>query len=315
MKIFRFILGFLVVISCVCGAFLYFVCKESDVKNCTITVNKCHNVPNLLVKAEISDNLPFTRIAVQVLSAFGLKVKLGEFLIPQRSSLLEAMRILNSGKNVIHKIIFHEGHTVAQFVEKIENNPHLQGTITEIPEEGSLMPDTYHFKYPTSRQQIIDLAKSTMDQFLEKEWPKRSENCLLKTPQEVLILASIVEKETPCEHVPVASVYTHRLKINMKLQADPTVIYAITKGLIPKNYVSFADLKVKSPYNTYTNFGLPPTPICCPSRKSILAVLHPEITNNLFFVYDPSISKHVYSADYRTHARHIARIKARMKSR
>lgn len=304
--------GFLVGISCVCGTFLYFVCKQSEAESCAAVVNRHYDtdhISNLLIKIKVADNFVLTKVVVKVLSLLGLKAVPGEFAIPQNASILEVMRIFNSGNSITHRITLIEGRAIVRFIKEIENNPHLQGTITEMPEEGSLMPDTYFFKHPTSKQQIIDLAKSTMTKFIQKEWPKRSKNCVVTTPQEALILASIVEGETREEHVEVASVYSHRLKKNMKLQACPTVIYAITKGAVPKLHVSFKDLKVQSPYNTYVNFGLPPTPICCPSRKSILAVLHPEITNNLFFVYDPSIAKHVYSEDYKTHKRHADRIR------
>lgn len=316
MKFFRFILGFFSIVVCFCLLFLYLICKESQAEQQVIIVDKgCGStyLSRLFVNSGISDNFFITKVAIKLLSVLELKIQPGEFTIPQHASILQVIRILSSGKTVIHKITFLEGETVAEFIRKIEKNPFLKGNITEIPEEGSLMPDTYVFYYPTTRQQIIDQAKLTMSKFLQKEWSRRSPNCVLKTPYEALILASIVEKETSCEHRHVAGVYSNRLKKRMRLQADPTVIYGITKGKTFRHILSLTDLKKKSPYNTYTNSGLPPTPIAAPSRKSITAALHPENTPNLFFVYDPSISRHVFSKDYDTHRKHVTRIRKQKK--
>ena len=141
-----------------------------------------------------------------------------------------------------------------------------------------------------------------MNNFIDQEWPKRSKNCVLKSKQEAIILASIIEKETNCEHSEIAGVYTNRLRKGMRLQACPTVIYALTFGEKLGRSLTKKDLKLESPFNTYIRAGLTPTPICNPSRASILAVLHPATTDNLFFVFD-KISKHLFSKTYAEHLR------------
>jgi UPF0755 protein len=229
-------------------------------------------------------------------------VKFGEYSLPHYVSLTEALEIFDSGKTVIHKVTIPEGFSVIQTIHHLEKNEFLMGEITDIPEEGSLLPDTYCFKYPTTRQQIISMAQEAMRKFMQREWPLRSPICTLKTPREVLILASIIEKETYLEREMVAGVYLHRLKIGMRLQSCPTAISAHKKGEPLGRGLKHNDLKIKDPYNTYMHKGLPPTPITNPGRESILAALHPKETENLFFVYD-GIAGHIFSKTFNKHVR------------
>jgi UPF0755 protein len=187
-------------------------------------------------------------------------------------------------------------------MQRLEKNEFLLGEISEIPEEGSLLPDTYCFRYPTTRQQIVSMAQRAMTEFMRQEWPRRSSICTLKTPQEALILASIVEKEAIIERDMVAGVYLNRLKKKMRLQSCPTVIYAITKGDKLGRPLRYDDLRTKDIHNTYTHAGLPPTPIANPGRSSILAVLHPRETDNLFFVFD-GYEGHIFSRTFEEHKR------------
>ncbi len=312
-KYLYFSFGFILILSFIVGLFLYFICKPSNYSaQKTIIIDYPGNnayVSEVLCDNEISNNYKLTKIAVRILKMFDIQAKFGEFELPEKASIIEALRILDGGRNVIHKITIPEGFSVLQVMKRLEKNEHLKGEITEIPEEGMMMPDTYVSKYPETRQSIIQRSQKAMKEFLEQEWPKRSSNCVVKTPYEALILASIVEKETFSERESVAGVYSHRLKIGMRLQADPTVIYGIKKGDKFGRSLKYADLKIDNPYNTYRNKGLPPTPITNAGRACILAVLHPVPTKNLFFVYDNSVSQHVFSETYQEHKRHIARIR------
>ncbi len=255
------------------------------------------------ISSEIHNDFFLTKLVIKFGELLGYKLKFGEYEIPKGVSLWEAIKMLSSQKPVVHKVCIPEGFSVHRTLERLNDNKFLQGEIENIPEEGSLMPDTYCFRYPTTKQEIIDQAQKAMSDFLEKEWTDKSDDCFLKTPQEVLTLASI-ELET------IAGMYLNRLKIDMKLQADPTTIYAMVKGKrFPRN-LTYKDLKYDHPYNTYVYKGLPPGPISNPGRKSILAVLHPKKSEWLYLYYDGNLmSEPVYSKTYKEHKKNIARIK------
>jgi UPF0755 protein len=259
-------------------------------------------VARLLINEKLSDNRLIAMIAVKLLRFCGYRAKFGEYALPHYVSLVEALEILASGKTVIHKVTIPEGFSVIQTMRRLEKNEFLIGGITDIPEEGSLLPDTYCFKYPTARQQIIFMAQKAMRRFIQREWPLRSPTCILKTPREALILASIIEKETHIEREIVAGVYLNRLKIGMRLQSCPTAIYAHKRGESFGRSLKYDDLKITDPYNTYLHSGLPPTPITNPGRESILAALHPQKTENLFFVYDGAAG-HIFSKTFDEHRR------------
>ena len=221
-KYLYFSLGFISILVCVVSFFLYFIYKPSDyIGREGFIVDYPENdtyVTKILCDNGISDSRSLTKIAIKILKWFDIHAKFGEFDLPDKVSLIEALRILDSGRNVIHKITIPEGFSVIMAMHRIEKNEHLKGDIVEVPKEGLMMPDTYVFKYPETRQSIIQRSKRAMTEFLEREWPKRASNCIAKTPYEALILASIVEKETASEHKMIAGLYTHRLKIGMRLQ-------------------------------------------------------------------------------------------------
>lgn len=262
------------------------------------------------ISSAIRNDFFATKVILKFGQLLGYRLKFGEYNVPEKVSLWDAIKILSSNKTVTHKICLPEGFSVHRILEKINGHKFLLGEITNIPEEGSLMPDTYRFKYPTKKQDIIDQAQKAMSDFLEKEWKNKSRNCFLKTPQEVLTLASIIEKESTIELPVIAGMYLNRLKIDMKLQADPTTIYAMVKGKRFPRKLTYEDLKYDNPYNTYKYKGLPPGPISNPGRKSILAVLHPEKSEWLYLYYDNQLmSKPIYSKTYKEHRKNIARIK------
>lgn len=262
------------------------------------------------ITSEIGDDQLIAKAVIKIARVLGYKLKFGEYSLPERVSLWNAIKILSTSERVLHKITIPEGFSVYRVLERINNNKFLLGEVVNSPEEGSLMPDTYCFRYPTQKQEIIEWAQKAMAKFIEQEWPKRSENCFLKTPHEVLTLASIVEKESNIDLNTIAGMYLNRLKINMKLQACPTAIYALVKGRRFPRGLTYKDLKYDNPYNTYVYKGLPPGPISNPSRKSILAVLHPKKSEWLFLFYDGKLmSKPLYSKTYLEHRKNIAQIR------
>lgn len=214
------------------------------------------------------------------------KIKAGEYLISEPVSMVDIADILSKGSVYYRKITFPEGITSHEIKEILMNNEFLTGEIEDI-EEGEFLPETYTFSRGASRQSIINQAKKSLSNILDEAWNNRDITLPLKSKEELLILASIVEKETglPKERPQVASVFVNRLKIGMLLQTDPTVIYAVTLGKKDLGRPIYKkDLAIDSPYNTYKYAGLPPTPICNPGKDAILAAAKPDTTPYLYFV-------------------------------
>lgn len=222
---------------------------------------------------------------------FGLdkKLKAGEYLFSPMISMEQAIKKLSSGDIVYRKITLPEGLTSAQMLDIINNEPLLSGNITETVSEGELLPETYSFTRGDTKDTIIRRAKQAMTKTLDEAWSNRQQPLPVKTPQQLLILASIIEKETAIdtERELVASVFVNRLTKGMKLQTDPTVIYALTLGKKDLGrLLTRKDLTIDSPYNTYKYYGLPPAPICNPGRASLLAAANPQFSSYLYFVAD-----------------------------
>ncbi len=237
-------------------------------------------------------------------------LKAGEYAFQPGVSLVEVLEILRQGKGVIHRLTIPEGFSTAQVLGRVKEHPALSGELTLAPEEGALLPDTYLFSRGETRDQLVRRMMEAMRRLLAEEWPKRARDLPLKSPREAVILASIVEKETavPEERARVAAVFINRLRKGMPLQADPTVIYGITRGLPLGRPLTRADLRKDTPWNTYTRRGLPPTPIANPGRDSILAVLHPAQTDELYFVADGT-GRHVFAKDLKEHNRNVAKLR------
>jgi len=236
-------------------------------------------------------------------------LKAGEYEIPAAASPREVMDLLLKGRTVVHRITIVEGTTVRSALTAIKGNDVLSGDISDPPEEGMMLPETYHFDRGEDRQRLVDRATAAIEFALEELWPERREGLPLQDPDEAIILASIVEKETalPAERPRVAAVFVNRLTIGMRLQADPTVVYGLSdgSGSIDRP-LTRADLETPNPYNTYLNAGLPPGPIALPSRASIEAVLRPADTKELYFVADGS-GGHVFAETLAEHNRNVAR--------
>ena len=239
-------------------------------------------------------------------------LKAGDFLIPPDISPLRLFASLKAGKVILHPLTVVEGETSAHVVQKLLADDRFQGPCI-VPPEGSLLPETYHFRRGTERGKIIERAQRAMRLVVEAIWAKRPPTCSLRSMEELLILASIVEKETALEREKplVAAVFLNRLAKGMPLQADPTVVYALTQGVHPLGRpLTRNDLQIESPYNTYRNMGLPPTAITNPSVSAMEAVLHPAPISCLYFVADGS-GGHVFCVDLEEHQKNHAQWRKR----
>ncbi len=251
----------------------------------------------------------------KIVARFRDSLKAGEYKFPANISMADAIEMMELGEVFDRKITIPEGYTSYQIVKLLNGRTDLQGEIKAIPAEGSLLPDTYHFVATENRQDILNRMQLAMKKALDDAWQKRASGLPLKTKEEALILASIVEKETGIakERARVAGVFINRLNKGMMLQTDPTVIYAITKGKIQNEgkgplgrRLLRKDLKINSPFNTYKNVGLTPTPIANPGRAAIEATLNPEKHDYIFFVADGT-GGHMFGKTLAEHNRNVAK--------
>ncbi len=234
------------------------------------------------------------------------KFEKGEYLIQKNETLLSFLKKIEIGDIILHSVTFPEGITNFEFIEILNNNKMLSGKLLKHEKELILMPETYKFAKETNRSEILNIAEKNMSNFLKEIWNKLPDERkkLLKNKIGLYILASIVEKEVALkEEAPlVASVYLNRLKVNMKLQADPTVVYGITDGKYNiGRRLTFTDLKIKNPYNTYSNYGLPLHAIGVPSKNSILGILNAKDTDFLFFVKKVNEPGHIFTKEFKDH--------------
>jgi UPF0755 protein len=237
----------------------------------------------------------------------GQHFKEGEYVFKVGTTPIKAYNILLSGDVVQRKITFAEGLTTHTILEKILNTPDLEGIIDIAAEEGDLLPDTFLYTYGSSRNDLVKRMKSRMKETLSDLWKKRADNLPLNSKEEALILASIVEKETGKndERKRVAAIFVNRLRANMRLQTDPTVIYAITNGRYKlERPLSKADLETNSPYNTYKIKGLPVGAIANPGVASIEAVLNPLETKEYYFVANGN-GGHNFSKNLKGHNKNV----------
>lgn len=260
-----------------------------------------------LKKDELIKSVSVFKVAAR-LSGKSTRLKAGEYRIPPHASTKMILDILVNGQNVVRRVTVPEGKTSAQIFELLMETPGLSGDLPAPPPNGTLLPETYTFGYGVPRTVILQRMREGMQKTIDDLWPYRDPDLPYTTKNEALTLASIVEKETsiPEERSRIAGVFINRLKRGMRLQTDPTVIYAITDGSMDlKRRLTHADLRVDHPFNTYTRKGLPPAPICNPGRDSILAVLKPMKTDEIYFVADGT-GGHTFSKTFRQHKRNIA---------
>ncbi len=236
-------------------------------------------------------------------------LKAGEYALEPGMSPNAVLALLESGKVVQRKVTVVEGTTVHEILEILRATEGLSGELPDaMPDEGSLLPDTYFFQKGTTRAQMLERMQLAMIQTMDELWPTRAEDLPIATREEALILASIVEKETGVaeERPQVASVFVNRLRRGMRLQSDPTVIYGLTEGKGPLGrQLLRSDWEHESPYNTYVIAGLPPGPIANPGHAAIEAVLQPDETPYLYFVADGS-GGHAFARTLDEHNRNVA---------
>ncbi len=235
-------------------------------------------------------------------------LKAAEFAFPARASLRQVVTILRTARPVDHFVTIPEGLTASQIKAILDRTAYASGTVDAIA-EGSVLPETYAFERGLARNAILARTKAAMERELQQIWASRAPDLPLESPRDLLILASIVERETSRddERPRIAAVYLNRLRIGMKLQADPTVVYAVSgkTGFLDRK-LGRVDLDYDDPFNTYRNAGLPPGPICSPGVASLRAVAHPMKSEDLFFVADGQ-GGHVFSRTAEAHARNVAK--------
>ncbi len=250
------------------------------------------------------------------------KLKVGEYALEPVLTPIGLLSILTSGRGIQYSFTIIEGWNFAQLLEALEKSPHLKHTLTGLkpdevmtalgldgqPYEGYFLPDTYFFPKDYSDVALLKRSYEAMDQVVTEAWAKREANLPIKTPQELLTLASIVEKESaiPEERPEIAGVFVRRLQKGMRLQTDPTVIYGLGEKYAGNGKIYRSDLQRDTPYNTYTRDGLPPTPIAMPSREAIWAASHPKPGKSLYFVAKGRVSEgHQFSNTLEEHNRAV----------
>jgi UPF0755 protein len=245
---------------------------------------------------------------VAALTGAGGKLKPAEYEIPSGASPGKIASIFTSGKGVRRSVTLPEGWSVSQIYTRLQANTILTGDLPPAPPEGSLNPDTYIIQRGDTRAEIVKRMRESHDAMLEDLWLKRAADLPIRTKEEAVVLASIVEKETGVaeERPRVAAVFVNRLRKGMKLQSDPTIIYGITKGAPLRRKIFKSDLENPHAWNTYVINALPPTAIANPGKAAIAAVLNPPRTNELFFVADGT-GGHVFAETYAEHNRNVQR--------
>ena len=238
-------------------------------------------------------------------------LKAGEYQFKAHASLRDVVATIIEGRVVAHQITIAEGLTSEQIIARLLDDDVLTGNIREIPREGSLLPDTYNFTRGVTREQMIQRMQQAQQRVLKEIWDRRSPDLPITTPEQLVVLASLIEKETgkPEERSRVAAVFANRLKQKMRLQSDPTIIYGLVggKGTLGRPIMK-SEIDRPTPYNTYQIDGLPPGPIANPGRASLEAAANPARTRELFFVADGT-GGHVFAETYEQHQKNVARLR------
>lgn len=268
-----------------------------------------NEIATSLERASVVRSATIFIAAAQVTGA-ARELKAGEYEFPSGSSMARVLDVIRAGKTVRHQVTIPEGMTSDMVVEILNREEALTG-VAPTPPEGAVLPETYAFERGEDRAAVLQRMMDARDRALAELWAKRQPGLPIRTPEEAVILASIVEKETgvASERPRVASIFVNRLRKGMRLESDPTIIYGITKGRPLGRRILLSELQAPTPYNTYAIDGLPPTPIANPGRASLAAVLDPPRTDYLFFVADGS-GGHAFAATYEEHARNVEKWRA-----
>src|SRR6516165_4322773 len=271
------------------------------------------DIADVLQREGVIDNNRWAFIGAVFALRARSELKPGEYAFQKNASLHDVIATMVEGKVVQHSVTVPEGLTSEQIVGRLTDNDIFSGSVREIPREGTLLPETYKFPRGTTREQVIQRMQSAQKRLVAEIWEHRSPDLppSIKTPQDLVTLASIVEKETgkPDERSRVAAVFVNRLKNRMRLQSDPTIIYGLTggKGSLGRPILR-SEIEQPTPYNTYLVDGLPPGPIANPGRASLEAAANPARTKELYFVADGT-GGHVFSENYAEHQKSVARLR------
>jgi UPF0755 protein len=313
------IISFIVLVAIVVGVTIMIGKQRLDTPG-PLLEDKVVNIPrgagirdiaDLLVKEGVIDQ-PWTFVGAVVVRKARDDLKSGEYLFSKQSTLGDVISTLLDGKVVQHTVTIPEGLTSEQIVHRLLEADMLAGNIREIPREGTLLPETYKVVRGTPREQVIQRMQQAQRRVVQDVWERRMADLPLRTPDQLLTLASIVEKETgrPEERTRVAAVFINRLKQRMRLQSDPTIIYGLVggKGTLGRPILR-SEIEQPTPYNTYVIDGLPPGPIANPGRATLEAVANPARTKELYFVADGS-GGHVFAETLEQHQRNVAKLRS-----
>ncbi|MBX9648553.1 MAG: endolytic transglycosylase MltG [Xanthobacteraceae bacterium] len=283
--------------------------------------DKVVNIPSRAGKRDIADALQREGVInvnpwLFIGGVFALKassdLKPGEYEFRKNASLRDVIATIVEGKVVQHAVTIPEGLTSEQIVARLTDSDIFAGSVREIPREGTLLPETYKFPRGTTRDQVIQRMQQTQKRVLAEIWERRNPEVPIKSPEALITLASIIEKETgkADERSRVAAVYVNRLRQKMKLQSDPTIIYGLVggKGTLGRP-IRRSEITQPSPYNTYVIEGLPPGPIANPGRASLEAAANPARTRDLFFVADGT-GGHTFTETYDQHQKNVVKLRA-----
>ena len=313
------IFTFVLLLAVVLGAAAYWTNQRFEEAG-PLTEDRLVNIPRGVGIRDIGEILaregvirdPWIFIAgAAAMKARGADLKFGEYQFAKGASPRDVAETLVEGKVVQHQFTVAEGLTTEQIVARLLENDKLTGNIREVPREGSLLPDGYRFTRGTARDDIIKRMQAAQARVLKEAWDRRVSDLPVTSPEQLLVLASIIEKETgkADERTRVAAVFVNRLKSKMKLQSDPTIIYGLVggKGSLGRGILK-SEITQPTPYNTYVIEGLPPGPIANPGRASIEAAANPARTRELFFVADGT-GGHAFSETYDQHQKHVAKLR------
>jgi UPF0755 protein len=256
-------------------------------KAATVTIPQGATLVTAARELEGAGAIRSARLFYRLSRLFGLRdpIRAGRFAIPAHSSAAAILDLLQHGRPVLRLVTVPEGMASIYVRQALAQASGLVGP-APLPPEGSVLPDSYAFTDGETRAAVDKRMRAAMDRAVAEEWRGRAPNLVVRTPRDAVILASIVEKETgaPAERATVAAIYANRLRLNMPLQADPTVIYPVTHGRPLGRRILVSELRAVNGYNTYARPGLPIGPICNPGRASLHAVLHPAASRALYFV-------------------------------
>jgi UPF0755 protein len=283
--------------------------------------DKIVNIPSRAGMADIADVLQREGVIdanrwAFIGAVFAMKarsdLKPGEYNFQKSASLRGVVATMVEGKVVQHSVTIPEGLTSEQIVARLTDNDIFSGSVREIPREGTLLPETYKFPRGTTRDQVIQRMQQAQKRVIGDVWEHRAQDTPAKTPEQLVTLASIIEKETgkADERSRVAAVFANRLRQRIKLQSDPTIIYGLVggKGTLGRP-IKRSEINQPSPYNTYVIEGLPPGPISNPGRASLEAAANPARTRDLYFVADGT-GGHAFTETYDQHQKNVARLRA-----